>query len=84
MVEATFLIPENDRNRVQGLRAVAGIEDIRVTHKPFDPFSADAEAQVVAEAVVTVSYDPVIVDSEHIKAAFVACHIHILDVQTDE
>jgi len=84
MAEATFLIPERDRNRAQELRGAAGIRAVRVAHKPFDPFSADAETQVFAEAVVTVSYDPAQTSIEQIREAFRSLNIHVLDVRSGQ
>lgn len=82
MAEATFLIPENDSNRVQELPGTVGIHAVRVTHKSFDPFGADAETQVVAESIVTVSYDPAQTSVAQIKDAFRSRSIHVLDVQS--
>ncbi len=84
MAEVTFLIPEKDRDHVQGLRGVAGVEDARVVHKPFDPYGADAETQVVAEAAVTISYDPATTSVERIRDAFRSLGIHVLDMQGGE
>lgn len=84
MAEATFLIPEKDRDRIHELRGTAGIQAVHMTHKPFDPFSADAETQVVAEAAVTVSYDPVRTSVEQIREAFRSLGIHVLDVRSGE
>ncbi len=84
MAEAIFLIPEKDSDRIQALRGVAGIQAVQATHKPFDPFSADAETQAVAEAVVTVSYDPAQMSIAQIRDALRSCNIHILDVQRGE
>ncbi len=82
MAEATFLIPEKDRNRIQELRGTAGIHTVQVTYKSFDPFSAGAEAQVVAEAAVTLSYDPARISVEQIREAFRSLNIHVLDVRS--
>ncbi len=82
MAEATFLIPEKDNDRVQALRGTAGIRAVHMAHKPFDPFGADAETQVVVEAVVTVSYDPARTSVEQIREAFRSLNIHVLDVRS--
>ncbi len=84
MADVTFLIPEKESDRIQELRGVAGIQAVQATHKPFDPFSADAETQVVAESVVTVSYDPAQMSIAQIRDALRSCNIHILDVQRGE
>jgi hypothetical protein len=84
MAEVTFLIPEKDKDRVQGLHGMAGVDDVRVIHKPFDPFGADAETQVVAEAALTVSYDPTMTSVEQIREAFRSLDIHVLDVRSGE
>lgn len=84
MAEATFLIPEKDSDRIQDLRGTAGIQAVQVAHKPFDPFGAEAETQVVEEAVVTVSYNPAQMSIAQIRDALRSCNIHILDVQRGE
>ncbi len=81
MAEVIFLIPEKDSEHARELHGVAGIEAIHMAQKPFDPFSADAETQVVPETVVTVSYDPAQTTVRQIRNALHAQGIHVLDVR---
>jgi len=87
MAEATFLIPEKDAGRAhaleQHLRDVAGLQQVRVAQKPFDPFGPDADAQPIAESRVTVVYDPAETTVEEIKGAFTALDVHVLDTRAD-
>lgn len=81
MADVTFLIPEKDSEHARDLHGVAGIEAIHMAQKPFDPFSADAETQVVPETVVTVSYDPAQTTVRQIRDAFRTHGVHVLDVR---
>ncbi len=84
MADVTFLIPEKGDEHARELQGVAGIEAIHMAQKPFDPFSADAETQVVAETVVTVSYDPAQTTVRQIRDALHAHGVHVLDVLKGE
>ncbi len=84
MADAIFLIPEKESDRVQAIQGMTGIQAVHVSQKSFDPFSADAETQVVPEAVVTVSYDPAQTSGAQIRDALRSCNIHVLDVQRGE
>lgn len=79
MADVTFLIPEKDDEHARELQGVAGIEAIHMAQKPFDPFSADAETQVVTETVVRVSYDPAQITVRQIRDAMHAHGVHVLD-----
>ncbi len=87
MAEVTFLIPEKDAARARALemhlRDVVGLKQVRVVHQPFNPFSADAEMQTIAESRVTVVYDPDETTIERITRAFTALHIHLLHVHAN-
>ncbi len=84
MADVIFLIPEQDTKRARELQSVAGIEAIQIAEKPFDPFGADAETQVVAETVVTVSYNPAQTTVRQIVDALHAHGVHVLDVREGE
>jgi len=84
MAEVTFLIPEKDDEHARELQGTAGIEAIHMAQKPFDPFSADAETQVVAETIVTVSYNPAQTTVRQIRDALHAHGVHVLDVLKGE
>ncbi len=84
MPEVTFIIPEEDSERISAVHGVSGIGAIQIAQKPFDPRSADAEAQVVRESLATISYDPAQTTVGQIRDAFRAHGIHILDVQDRE
>jgi len=84
MADVIFLIPEKDSEHARDLRGMAGIAAIHMAKKPFDPFSADAETQVVAETVVTVSYDPAQTTVRQIRDALHAHGVHVLDVLKGE
>ncbi|MGI8689055.1 MAG: hypothetical protein ACR2M3_10795 [Thermomicrobiales bacterium] len=87
MAEATFLIPEKDAGRAHALEQhlcdVVGLKQMRIVHKPFDPFGPDADAQPSEEACVTVAYDPAETTIERIRKTFTALGIHVLDARAD-
>lgn len=83
MKTVTFVIPEKDAPRAREierhLREVVGLAHVSVRHKPFDPFSSDAELQPFEEARITVSYDDAETMMARVAEAFTALDVHILD-----
>jgi hypothetical protein len=88
MATAIFIIPQKDADRVRDTAErrddIAGHVQIRVQHKPFDPFGADAETQAVDEYLVHVTYDPHETTVEQLHDALTALGVHILDTRQSD